>query len=441
MSRDFRKAPDGKVGGGGKARSQVAVGKSTLTSKLPAGSAAAAPAKKKKPSHDDGPDPKHDKAAEQKKSDADQPDDQNKDAQGDDQHDGLELAPSEPTIQLGDAELADEMHAEAELAETTAWLAQTRVALAQVAAEIHVCHAGCVHGQFDRMLQGYATPGLEHLEPGAMEDAIARWKAKKKGVAPPANDPSAATPPDLATPGTPDAGDQTANVGTVSPGKPGSFPGLMGVATWNFAASKMPDLKVNTTQDPTDKSWTAKIATTTSSDATASAIATPAGTYALAGVDLVDVTDDNTGKTTKVAMKKQIVVDAAAAAQIKAAEQEHLDDITRAYTITTKAAEAAVNTQAASSFNDPKKSDAIAAAKKAVADALDPKLTANPATWIAMLTKTSNLTKSGRDDSKWHTFNYTANGSDIDLDAKMVTYRVQNNPNVGTTTSAALITL
>lgn len=338
---------------------------------------------------------------------------------------------------------ADHAAAQAEINDTMARIAEARTALAQAASEIHVCHAGCVHGQFDRMIQGYSTPASPHIEPGAMEDAIARWKAKKKSAVQPrggepASDPQSAPPSGLDSP-SPDA--QTGEVGTVSPGKPGTFPSLMGLATWNFAGSKMPDLQIDTTQDPTDKSWTATIKTTSSSDATASAIATPAGTYALAGVELVNVTDDDTGKTTKVAMKKQIVVAAAAAAQIKAAEQEHLDDITQAYTITTKAAETAVNAQAAQTFNDPKKADAIAAAKKAVGDALDAKLTASPAKWVAMLTKTSNLTKSGRDASGWHTFNYTANGSDIDLDAKMVTYRVQNNPNVGTTASATLIVL
>jgi hypothetical protein len=216
--------------------------------------------------------------------------------------------------------------------------------------------------------------------------------------------------------------------------KPAGFPGLMGLATWKYDAFTYPELKLKSDQATDKKSWDVKVIATTSADAATSAIATPAGTYDIAGT--VPITIDKK----KVAFKKKVMVDAAAAGQIKAAEQEHLDDITQAYTITLKAAEAAVNAQTGS-FHDARKATAQKAAKDAVKDALDPKLTASPATWRRMLRTCANLTKSGRDARKWHTFNMFADAADFDVANKFVVYKVLPNPNVGTVSSATLIKL
>jgi hypothetical protein len=233
----------------------------------------------------------------------------------------------------------------------------------------------------------------------------------------------------------PGAGDAVGFAGTVTGAKPAGFPGKLGLATWNYGNFGYPKLDI-TTKQQTDKSWDATIKTTTSTDAPTSAVATPVGVYNI-GTEAIKNPDTNKN----VQMKKILDVDAAAAGQIKTAEQEHLDDVTQAYTITLKAAEDAVNANAGSAFNATKKADATKQAKDAVKGALDPKLTANPTTWSSMLQTAANLTRSNRDAKGWHTFNYTANGNDIDFTAKTVTYRVDPNPNVGVTSSASLIKL
>jgi hypothetical protein len=219
----------------------------------------------------------------------------------------------------------------------------------------------------------------------------------------------------------------------VSPGKPRGFPGVLGLATWNYGNFTYPDLKV-TTAKQADNTYNATVDATTATDAATSAVATPQGVHVMGGT-----TVDPGGS--RVRLKNMLGVSAAAAGQITAAEQEHLDDVTQAFTITIKAAADVVNGLGGQIFNDAKKADAIKAAKKAVKDGLDPKLGDNPRTWRSMLRTCASLTVSGRDRSRWHTFDSFADASDIDLAAKTITYQVLPNPNVGTTSSATLIVL
>lgn len=346
---------------------------------------------------------------------------------GAEQWEAVEAAP--------DREEAAEANPEDQLAEVRAGLQEEMTALA----ETHTCHAGCLHGQFDSMMSAQTSSGSPFkIMPGAIEEAAERERA---GKAPAADAKAGAdTPPaGLAAANEAQAGtgsDEVGHSGTVTAGKPAQFPTVFGLASWNFGKFTYPDLKIDTAQQP-DKSWDATIKTTTSTDAPTSAIATPAGVYPLGGVDQIF----NPTVNKKVPLKKQLGIRAAAAAQIIVAEQEHLDDITQAYTITLKAAEAAVNASASKAFNAASKKAAQKLATDSVKAALDPKLSADPKKWRTMLQTCANLTKSGRDKSGWHSFDMYADTGDIDFTAKTITYQVVDNPKVGSTPSATLIKL
>jgi len=333
------------------------------------------------------------------------------------QHEGGMFSGGEQWESLGEASPA-EPDANAELA----------AALSSMGPQqgVHKCYSGCVHDQFDRMMTASAEQQAFKIAPGAIEEA-----ARRAGGKPADEKKGAPLPTDGAKT---DAGDQVGHAGTVTDGKPSGFPGVLGLATWNYGKFTYPKLELESAKQP-DKSYNTTIKPTTSKDAATSAVATPVGTY-----NIGQQTIQNPDTNKNVNMKKILDVDAAAAGQIKAAEQEHLDDVTQAYTITLKAAEDAVNANAGP-FNAPKKADAEKAAKDAVKGALDPKLGANPRTWSSMLQTAANLTRSNRDAKKWHTFNYTAQANDIDFSAKTVTYHVDNNPNVGSVSSADLIKL
>ncbi|MBA3394866.1 MAG: hypothetical protein H0T89_19625 [Deltaproteobacteria bacterium] len=346
---------------------------------------------------------------------------------GAEQWEAVEAAP--------DREEVADAGADDQLAEVRAGLQEEMTALA----ETHTCHAGCLHGQLDSMMSAQTSNhSAFRIAPGAIEEAAERERAGKA----PAADATAGTatpPPQLAGGNEAQSGtgsDEVGHSGTVTAGKPAKFPKVFGLASWNFGKFTYPDLKIDTAQQP-DKSWDATIKTTTSTDAPTSAIATPAGVYPLGGNEQVF----NPTVNKKVPLKKQLGIRASAAAQIVVAEQEHLDDITQAYNITLKAAEAAVNAQASKAFNAASKKAAQKLATDSVKAALDPKLTADPKKWRAMLQTCANLTKSGRDASGWHTFDSFADVGDIDFTAKTITYQVINNPKVGSTPSATLIKL
>ncbi len=372
-----------------------------------------------------------------------------------------------------DAVTAHDLSGESEL---TVWAAaEIRGAVEAGMSELHTCFAGCLHGQFDSILA--AAEERLIILPGAVEDAIRRYEldpqnrakegaepqaegagggqqrpAAGPGAAPaapgarpapapaPAPEPAAAAASLAAS----SAGHEVAHSGTVSDGVPAGFPGVFGLATWSYGAFTYPDLKITARASegieedgvPADQ-FVAEVATTTSADAATSAIATPAGTYPLKSKSTI------TYNSKPVQVDGEVVVDAAAAGQIRVAEQEHLDDVSYAYEITLKAAEAAVN--AAAAYSLPRyaksKAEAIKIAKDQVKDALDPKLGADPATWRAMLRTCAELSKSGRDRSGWHTFSAAAGNGDIDIAKKFATFRVQPNANVGSTPSSTLIKL
>ncbi|HEY5936064.1 MAG TPA: hypothetical protein VIU61_15550, partial [Kofleriaceae bacterium] len=105
---------------------------------------------------------------------------------------------------------------------------------------IHVCHAGCAHAQFGRMMDAQTSQGFGRIAPGAIEEAVARWKAGQ-----PTPDPEGSAtpsgPPDMTTPG--GGNRQVANAGSVSAAKPAGFPSQYGKATWSYDDFKYPELK------------------------------------------------------------------------------------------------------------------------------------------------------------------------------------------------------
>lgn len=343
----------------------------------------------------------------------------------------------------------------AELREAEAWLEDVRMAFQEpISADVHVCYAGCVHGQFEQMMAHTSTGSGGDVDDGALEAAYKKWTAEQAlNTAP---DPHSAPEPShepAPAPAMEPIGEGDSSVafsGAVSSSKPGGFPNPMGQAKWDYAGFTYPDLKLKTEKildhgdgDPSKPgvaAWNTEVQPTTSADAATSAVATPAGVYAWPAAGTHTLRDE---KNRKVVLKKQIDVSAAAAAQIKDAEQEHLDDVTQAYTITLKSAETAVNAVATTFFTDQDKAKSIKMAKDAVKDALDPKLGSDPKQWRAMLRTCAELTKSGRDASKWHSFDLFAdvNAGAADFTKKLLTYKVLPNSNVGSTSSATLIKL
>jgi len=267
----------------------------------------------------------------------------------------------------------------------------------ELRADAHLCHSGCAHAQLARVLST-GTLGVDHV----------------------------ATP----------AGHDVAHAGTIDARKPAGFPRDYGKTTWDYGGFGYPELKIEATKQ--GKMWEAKIQGTSSKDnPNVDGIATPEGVYDLPETEQLPGPD---GK--KHTLKVRYAVSAANAAQIRAAEQEHINDVSRAYEITLKAAETAVNAKASVTFTAPTKAAAIAKAKKAVAEALPKKLGANPKTWKAMLVKCAKMTNQFRDNrpNDTHTFTAEAAANDQDFDKKRITYRVKHNTRLGKP-SAAIIKL
>jgi hypothetical protein len=86
-------------------------------------------------------------------------------------------AESESEYALTEAETAAD---EAEARELEAWFADAQLAFAETP-EVHACSSGCVHAQFNRMLEtGHAGDGNMKVAPGAFEEAL----RKQKGAQP-----------------------------------------------------------------------------------------------------------------------------------------------------------------------------------------------------------------------------------------------------------------
>jgi hypothetical protein len=96
-------------------------------------------------------------------------------------------------------------------------------------------------------------------------------------------------------------------------------------------------------------------------------------------------------------------VSASISALIRDGEQEHLDDARRAYEITYKRVEDAINALAGQQFGPASTpAAATALAEQALARSLPPQLGTNPATWASTLDRLLKQTNM-RDTNGWHT--------------------------------------
>jgi hypothetical protein len=367
-----------------------------------------------------------------------------------------------------------------ELAEAEAWLAEAQTAFASMPTpEIHVCGAACAHMQLARMMDAYAG-GDEVFVPNKsqIDSAARKFREKQKAKAPAPEAQKQAAPeggdggggggeggehaggpegagPQGAAPegGGPEGGDgggpeaaapeggeaeMYGFSGTPTASKPSGFPRILGLTNLSTRGFTAPKLEIKTTQ--ASGSWNAEVQQTTSAEGTSTAVAVPAGRYPTRRTLPYDYTNER-GRTIRYNFRVTVEVSPEAHAQVVAAEQEHVDDVSEAYNITYKAVADAINGAVGQSFSGASKAAAIKQAKDSVNASLDPKLH-NPSSWARMIQRCANMSRTARDPTDWHTFRTEPNGDDDwDFDAKKVTAYVQDNPNIGVHPSSEVIHL
>lgn len=238
--------------------------------------------------------------------------------------------------------------------------------------------------------------------------------------------------------GGPDA--VSAEAGTVAPGKPAGFPGILGLTTLTFGAYGYPDLKITVAEQEHymglgASTFDATIAATTSTDAVLPCVAAPAGDHVTGTIDVPAGKDKKGTVTCDIVLR----ITPAFNAKIVAAEQEHLDDMGVAYNLSLVAAAAAVNGLVGTKFTDDSDAKARDKAKNAVAAKLDAKLTADPATWRTVMRSLGMLTISGRDSLLKHTFGTTKPAVDL-ANKKVVSELTDGSTDIGTISSATMVT-
>lgn len=217
--------------------------------------------------------------------------------------------------------------------------------------------------------------------------------------------------------------------GTCVPGYPAGYPGVLGLTTYNVMSFGRPDAKIKVTHStpgPTGQGPSAFIAqfeTTTSKDATWPCVASPAGTKK---VGTVQVPTKGGGQ---VAVDLYMEITAAIHGQIMHAEEEHLADLLLAYQLGLEKPAQAVNALAGQNFVAGDEAAAKTQAKKALADKLDPKLTADPMRWLAVTAALCALSGTRRDAKGTHTFVDDPATMKVDAANKKVTIGLKPGPN------------
>ena len=211
------------------------------------------------------------------------------------------------------------------------------------------------------------------------------------------------------------------HAGVVRWGRPPHVPPLgVTVPPWSSVMQGghyvYPDLSLTVSR--VGREWVARVGATRSVDAIHPSIALPVGRH-LAGRDAIK---DASGVVRHY--DRFFDISPRIANLIRAAEQEHLDDLELAYQLSLEAAATAVNAAARRTFRAPTGELAARFARAAVARQLHRRLGDTPAQWRAAVKDLGNLTGE-RDRLNWHEFRTRSNGPDyIDHAARRTIYVV-----------------
>ncbi len=181
--------------------------------------------------------------------------------------------------------------------------------------------------------------------------------------------------------------------------------------------------------------FVAAVRPTAATDAVHPCVSSPAGDHDI-GTQAVPVSD---GKTTKMETYKKILrISPSFASRIWAAEDEHLADLLYAYQISIEKAATEVNNLAKSGpWTGPTEADAKKQPTDKLAAALPAKLSANAATWGAVVWSLVWLS-AYRDQQGWHSFGTTA--GTVDHGKKEIVIELTNGTTqVGTHSTPSVI--
>lgn len=225
--------------------------------------------------------------------------------------------------------------------------------------------------------------------------------------------------------------------GTIGDGVPSDFPDTLAFVTppWSGGGTyTYPTLDFDVTSVPPATGTTGattfsvKVKNTTSADAINPCIVPPVGDHKSVG-------SSPTETRSSVVYQRYIRLDATWRARVAASEQEHLDDLVRAYDLSLAAAATAVNSLGTKEYKAATADEAKQQAKTELAGPLHAKLTADPATWRTVVMSLGQLSGSERDAQGTHS--YGVEFDSRDAAAKKAFYKL----NAGTTRSIPATTV